>query len=313
MNEQGTTGLHFRDLPPVFARLLGFLAGSAAQRLGRCPIAPEGRAPVLRRARLGAWKAMPSSMKRGWRMAQRQDGREEPPVLIVPGFMGPSLLLYPLAAFLRLHGRKADQLHTFPALDGVVEHAQRIARAVDRLLAETGARQIDLVAHSMGGLAGRYYLRRLGGAAKVRRFITIATPHHGTHWAHLHLTQSLKDMRPGSPLLKELSEGGPVPGVRCVTIRAGWDQIVWPREHARWGEHAPDHVLPWAEHWAVQADPRTLALVLTSLEAPDEQVPEGTVGLEQANEENLAAAAEPFAPAGPGADGPTSQVDEAAV
>jgi pimeloyl-ACP methyl ester carboxylesterase len=192
-------------------------------------------------------------------------------VLIVPGFVGPSILLLPLEIFLRLHGRRVKLLRTFPALGGVVDHAQRIERAIAELKAETGASRVDIVTHSMGGLAGRYYLLKMEGRPHVRRFIAVATPHRGTNWAFLNLTQSIRDMKPGNPLLEELAGAEKIRGVRCINIRAGWDQIVWPREHGLWGaEHADEHELPWAEHWAVQTDPRLLALVLTSLEAPDE-------------------------------------------
>ncbi|MFP5501518.1 MAG: esterase/lipase family protein, partial [Candidatus Sericytochromatia bacterium] len=185
-----------------------------------------------------------------------------------------------LATVRRLTGRTVRQVVTFPALGGVKEIAERIEREVETLRRETGAERVDVVTHSMGGLAGRYFMLKLGGNRFIRRFVSIATPHHGTQWAHLGFTQSLKDMVPGNPLLKELSPEIPVPGVKCLNIRAGWDQIVWPREHGRWGEHAKEHELPFAEHWAVQADVRLLALVLTELEASDEEALEGTIDME---------------------------------
>jgi pimeloyl-ACP methyl ester carboxylesterase len=267
--------MKFRDLPPIYARLVGFVAGSIAQRLS--PWTSAEACPTLRGAtepleRVVAWVA-PTPVKAGWELATNRHGKHEPPVLIVPGFVGPSVLLRPLAVFLRLHDRHVKLVRTFPALDGVVNHAQRIADAVERLKAKTGAAQVDLVAHSMGGIAGRYYLLKMGGVANVRRFITIATPHKGTNWAgFVVLGQSMKDLKPGNPLLAELAAAEKIKGVRSINIRAGWDQIVWPREHGMWGaDHAHEHELPFAEHWAVQADPRLLALVLTSLEALDEE------------------------------------------
>lgn len=273
--------MKFRDLPPVYFRLAGFLAGSLAQRFGS--VLPGHVCATLRTAaepleRAVAW-VTPVPAKSGWELATHREGASEPPVLVVPGFLGPSLLLRPLSVFLRLHDRHVKVLRTFPAFDGVVGQAERIAQAVERLKAKTGRSQVDLVAHSMGGLAGRYYLLKMGGIANVRRFITVATPHMGTNWASMFvLTQSLKDMKPGNPLLEELAGAEKIRGVRCINIRAGWDQIVWPREHGRWGDdHAHEHELPWAEHWAVQADPRLLALVITTLEAPDEAPIEETV------------------------------------
>ena len=40
----------------------------------------------------------------------------------------------------------------------------------------TDAKQVHLVAHSMGGLDGRYYISTLGGATKVATLVTIGTP-----------------------------------------------------------------------------------------------------------------------------------------
>jgi pimeloyl-ACP methyl ester carboxylesterase len=259
--------MKFRDLPPIYARLVGFVAGSMAQRLGQ--LVP-GLCRNVRGIGEPLERVTPEPVKRGWELAMDREGRDEPPVLIVPGFFGPAFLLVPLEAFLRLHGRKVKLLRTFPAFGGVVDHAERVARAVAELKAEAGATRVDIVTHSMGGLAGRYFLLKLEGTPHVRRFITVATPHRGTNWAFFSLTQSIRDMRPGNPLLEELAGAEKIRGVRCINIRAGWDQIVWPREHGLWGEdHADEHELPWAEHWAVQTDPRLLALVLTSLEAPD--------------------------------------------
>jgi triacylglycerol lipase len=63
---------------------------------------------------------------------------------------------------------------------------------------------IDLVGFSMGGLVARYYLQRLGGIRRVRRFITIGTPHRGTWLAYLRGNPGAHDMRPRSPFLKDL-------------------------------------------------------------------------------------------------------------
>lgn len=275
--------MRFRDLPPIYARLVGFVAGSLTQQsLLAMPRPVRGfTRRVTRPVRHLTHRVLPRSVQTGWLLAMRRPGRAEPPVLVVPGFLGPSFLLYPLVAFLRLHGRRVELLHTFPALDGVKPIAVRIGLAVEKLRAETHADRVDVVAHSMGGLASRYYALKLGGDRTIRRLVTIATPHHGTKWAAmLGFTQSLKDMTPGNPLLTELSPERPIPGVKCLNVRAGWDQIVWPREHGRWSEHVLDHELEWAEHWAVQTDVRLLALVLTQLEAADDEVSQGSVDLE---------------------------------
>jgi pimeloyl-ACP methyl ester carboxylesterase len=46
------------------------------------------------------------------------------------------------------------------------------------ILSRTGAAQVDIIAHSHGGLVTRKYLDKFGGAL-VRKFITMGTPHKG--------------------------------------------------------------------------------------------------------------------------------------
>jgi pimeloyl-ACP methyl ester carboxylesterase len=264
----------WEELPPVYARLGGFLAGSLARRLDDAvprPLSAIAQVVTLP-ARL-LTPLVPAPLRDGAEAGWHGHGADEPPVLIVPGFMGPSILLAPLAFFLRAHGRRVHLLRTFPALGGVEAHARRVADAVAELRAETGAERVDYVAHSMGGLAARYYIRHLGGDRTLRRVVTIATPHRGTNWGLLRITRSGRDMAPDSPFIAALGAEETIEGIRCTNIRAGWDQMVWPRELGRWGDHARDHELPFAEHWAIQADPRALALVLAALEAPEDESP----------------------------------------
>ncbi len=42
---------------------------------------------------------------------------------------------------------------------------------------------VDIIAHSQGGLAARYYVEWLGGGAKVRSLVMVATPNHGGKFA----------------------------------------------------------------------------------------------------------------------------------
>ena len=48
------------------------------------------------------------------------------------------------------------------------------------MLASTGAAKVDLVGHSQGGMMPRYYIKNLGGAAKVNMLVGLAPSNHGT-------------------------------------------------------------------------------------------------------------------------------------
>ncbi len=58
--------------------------------------------------------------------------------------------------------------------------AGELSSFVDQVLAATGARQVDLVGHSQGGMMPRYYLKFGNGAAKVHTLVGLAPSNHGT-------------------------------------------------------------------------------------------------------------------------------------
>lgn len=76
-------------------------------------------------------------------------------------------------------------------IDGYVPAFQR---AVEELCAATGAPQVAIVAHSMGGLVARAWMRA-HGSGRVARIITLGTPHHGTGLANFGLGINAAQMR----------------------------------------------------------------------------------------------------------------------
>ncbi|WP_280472661.1 esterase/lipase family protein [Nocardia cyriacigeorgica] len=62
----------------------------------------------------------------------------------------------------------------------IQDSAKQLAVFVDRVLAATGAAEVDIVAHSQGGSMSNWYTKFEGGAAKVKNLITYGATHHGT-------------------------------------------------------------------------------------------------------------------------------------
>ena len=75
------------------------------------------------------------------------------------------------------------QYDGIPLVHGIApieQSGRQLAAYVDRVLAATGASQVDIVGHSQGGGAlPRYYLKFLGGAPKVHTLVGIAPTNHG--------------------------------------------------------------------------------------------------------------------------------------
>ncbi|MFD7000699.1 esterase/lipase family protein [Streptomyces mirabilis] len=132
----------------------------------------------------------------------------------------------------------------FNALGPIDKSAEQLQAFVDKVLTATGAAKADLVGHSQGGLMPRYYLKFLGGAAKVNTFVGIAPDNHGTTLDGLTnllpyfpgaedllsaATPALADQIVGSAFLTKLNAGGDtVPGVHYTVIATKYDEVVTP-------------------------------------------------------------------------------------
>ncbi len=108
--------------------------------------------------------------------------------------------------------------------------AQEVAAEVESLRAATGAGRVDIVAHSMGSLSSRYYLRNLGGTGRVDEWVSIGGPNHGTYTAlACSVLVSCREMVPGSSFLGALNSGDETPGaVRYGTFWSPCDEIINP-------------------------------------------------------------------------------------
>jgi len=129
-------------------------------------------------------------------------------------------------------------------LGPIDESAAQLQVYVDKVLAATGAAKVDLVGHSQGGMMPRYYLKFLGGAAKVNTFVGIAPDNHGTTLDGLTkllpyfpgaedaisaAAPGLADQIAGSAFLTKLNAGGDtVPGVHYTVIATRYDEVVTP-------------------------------------------------------------------------------------
>lgn len=154
---------------------------------------------------------------------------EHPPVLLVHGYLGHPDMFRPLVRRLYAEGWSQVGRFHYPStryrLPQIVETIDREAR---RLYDAHGP--IDVVAHSLGAVSTRAWLKEFGGADKVRRFISLGGPHAGTSFFRLAPPSLWDVLDPDGYWVRRLSEGGePVP---TIVIRARYDQQVFPPERA---------------------------------------------------------------------------------
>lgn len=155
-----------------------------------------------------------------------------PPVLLLHGFLGTRGSMYPLERRLASDGIAvfSFNLGTFNTRD-IRRSAFLIHRKIESILTQTPVSHIDIIGHSMGGLIGLYYVKKLGGHEKVRKLVMMGTPIGGT-WSALAgvatmglWSSSSWQLLPHSDFLKELSTGPLPPSVQYYTIAAARDWV----------------------------------------------------------------------------------------
>jgi triacylglycerol esterase/lipase EstA (alpha/beta hydrolase family) len=170
--------------------------------------------------------------------------------------------------------------------------AAQLASFVSRVLAATGAPQVDIVGHSQGGMMPRWYLKFLGGASLVHTLVGLAPSNHGTTVDGLAtLTASspgfgsaldafcvaCTQQLAGSSFLATLNAGGDtVPGPTYTVIETKDDEVVTPYTSAFLTGPAVTNIVvqqqcatDFADHLAIIYDRVALADVLHALDPSD--------------------------------------------
>ncbi|MBC8022140.1 MAG: alpha/beta fold hydrolase [Burkholderiales bacterium] len=171
-----------------------------------------------------------------------RDGRI--PIVMVHGYFSNRGYFGPLVTAMEARGVGPVFAPNFVAAFATIEDfVGQLAGEIERITQATGQPHVILVCHSMGGLAARAYICA-HGAARVKKLITIASPHNGTIHARFAAGANGKQMMRASEFLAELcrkeGERGPECGV--TSIYSPHDNLVAPQDTSR---------LPWARNIAI--------------------------------------------------------------
>ena len=175
------------------------------------------------------------------------------------------------------------------------ESAQQLSDFVDGVLDATHASKVNIVGHSEGSLMPNWYVKYLGGAAKVKRYVGITTLWHGTDPVGLATIQQIgsalgvppelysaidascaacRQFLTGSDFIEQMRAGGiAAPGVTYTNIVTRNDELVSPYTSGiEYGPRITNFVvqdqcpLDQAEHISVAADPIVAQDVLNALD-----------------------------------------------
>jgi triacylglycerol esterase/lipase EstA (alpha/beta hydrolase family) len=197
----------------------------------------------------------------------------------------------------------------FPFFGGVIpveQSAPELGAFVDQVLSATGAQKVDLVGHSEGTFMPQYWLKFLGGASKVNRYVAMTPLYAGTNVAGAAVLRdagaafgvsqiilnlvgsfcgSCSEFLAGSPMVQKLSQGGAAaPGVTYTTLMTRYDELVVPYTSGTLPPPATNIVLQNVcpndidEHAAEAFDPVVVQLIFNALD-PAHAQPVSCAGL----------------------------------
>ena len=183
------------------------------------------------------------------------------------------------------------------------QSAAELSAFVDRVLAATGAHQVDIVGHSEGATMPDYYIEYLGGAAKVARYVGVSGVKHGTtlHGIGTFVSDydslfpgapdptatscaSCQEFLVGSDFINAIEARAPAPGVIYTNISTRYDELVSPYTSSFLsGPNVTnitlqDHCsLDFSDHLSIISSPITGQYILNALDPAHAQPPPCTL------------------------------------
>ena len=128
-----------------------------------------------------------------------------------------------------------------PYFGDLDEFAAQLVARIESICAETGAAQVTLIGHSMGGLVGRRLLT-MHSRSRIAKLVTIGTPHHGSHYSRWLFGKNARQMRVGSDWLASLARAEALtPPPPALSLYSHCDEIICPPESAilAWARNVP--------------------------------------------------------------------------
>jgi pimeloyl-ACP methyl ester carboxylesterase len=182
------------------------------------------------------------------------------PIVLVHGLFGDPTNFLRLRRYLVMCGMRNFAAFSYPPRFDYQRLATRLGDLVDAICLATGAPEVDLVGHSLGGLIARY-LVEMPRPSRVRRLVTLGAPYFAT----------------------------PLPPEE-LAIFAAADPFI-PPPHPIYGPHSGRQrggrvvIVPECGHWGLLIHPTVLREAAAHLAFPDAKprLPEAPLALEVAS------------------------------
>ena len=207
--------------------------------------------------------------------------RPRPAVIVHGTFGDQKSLLDNLSYALKSDGYCVYSLDYGNRGTGPIAHsAHQLKRFVRRVLASTGAHEVEMVGHSQGGMMPRYYIKYLGGRRHVEDLVGLSPSNHGTTVnggmpGPASGCRACDQQRAGSRFLRRLNHPDETPGkVDYTQVTTTHDEVVVPYTSAflKPGRRSTNVVLQDrcpsdpADHVTIPMDQQAIAWVLNAFD-----------------------------------------------
>ena len=189
-----------------------------------------------------------------FRQSHNYPAGEKAPVLLLPGVYETWQFLKPLAARLSAEG------HPIHVLDELKRNVMPVADAAvlaARYLEQHDLTNVVLVAHSKGGLIGKYLMLFEDQSARVDRLIAIASPFSGSSMSRYFPNRALRAFLPTDATLVRIGAEARV-NERVTSIYGAFDAHI-PEGSALAG--ADNREFPVVGHFRILVDPAVIDTV----------------------------------------------------
>jgi pimeloyl-ACP methyl ester carboxylesterase len=243
-----------------------YVAGSYA--LMRAHVEPRAWGLVLREAlRELGWALLTQPLLPLFYVVGRRLARGRGvPIVTVHGYMQNRVDFLRIARACERAGLGPVYGFNYPWYESIPACARRLVRFVEHVCRETGAAQVDVVAHSVGGLVAMEYVHD-GGGARVRRVVTIASPHAGVAWRGPIVGAVGPEVRVGCEfLLERAGRALPVP---FLSVYSTHDNVVHPPQTSALAPRGgTDWSVAHVGHLAILFHPDAVRATVSFLAAP---------------------------------------------
>ncbi|AZZ53305.1 esterase/lipase family protein [Rathayibacter festucae] len=188
------------------------------------------------------------------------DGTERP-IVVLPGIWETWAFLRPIID--PLH-RRGHPMHVLTSLGWNGRPVASTAEDVAAYLAEHDLRDVVIVAHSKGGLIGKYVMTELDPDGRVDRMVAVATPFGGSRYAPYLLLRSLRSFSPRDATTLLLSSRAGA-NARITSVFGLFDPHI---PEGSMLEGAVNVRIETGGHFRILSDPETLAAVVAAVDAP---------------------------------------------